>query len=121
MYQFSDIGDPRFDYAEILEILSSSSALVYSVQKGTFPVSARDLVTVTENDFEGPNIMYVTITSVSDGLAPPEGGSGRVRAEILLAGWRIEKNAGKIKATYIVHVDPKGTVPTCICYLFSID
>jgi hypothetical protein len=32
----------------------------------------------------------------------------------MLAGWQLRKSENGILASYIVHVDPKGTIPNCI-------
>jgi hypothetical protein len=102
--------DPRFDQAQVLEFLSPNSILVFSVQKGTFPVAARDLVTVTSVNFDEEEMVYVA-TSCKDDKAPSPGTGGRVRADLMLAGWRLVKKDGGVEASYIVHVDPKGSIP----------
>jgi hypothetical protein len=105
------VWDPRFDQAQVLEFLSSHDVLVYSVQKGTFPVAARDLVTVTTVQMKDDQLDYI-VTSCKDSLAPSPGTGGRVRADLLLAGWRLVKTQNGIHVSYIVHVDPKGSIPS---------
>jgi hypothetical protein len=110
--------DPRFDQAQVLEFLSPNSILVFSIQKGTFPVAARDLVTVTSVNFDEKEMLYVA-TSCKDDKAPSPGTGGRVRADLMLAGWRLLKSDKGIETTYIVHVDPKGSIPNGTYHLRS--
>lgn len=106
--------DARFESAAVLECLSASDNLIHSVQKGKYPiVSARDLITVSSVIAKQQALDYV-VTSVDEPTGPPAGSDGRVRAEIILAGWRLTQQAENILATYIVHVDPKGSIPSCI-------
>jgi hypothetical protein len=111
------VGDPRYDYGESLEFFNIDEALSYSVQKGTFPVAARDLVclisvrrTILETGLR--KSAYIA-TSVNDPTAPSEG-RGRVRAHLAVAGWVLKqrKEGGGVDASYIVQVDPKGTIPS---------
>lgn len=106
------LGDARFDSSQVLEFLDQTDLVVYNVQKGTFPVSARELVTAITVVDDGDSLTYVAM-SVEDekNQAPPA--NGKVRAEILLAGWKLTKSSNGIFATYIVHVDPKGSIPNC--------
>ncbi|KAJ3271619.1 hypothetical protein HDV01_006489 [Terramyces sp. JEL0728] len=105
--------DARFDSSQVLEFLGQTDLVVYNVQKGTFPVSARELVTAITVVEDSDSLTYVAM-SVPDekDQAPPA--NGKVRAEILLAGWKLTKSSNGIFATYIVHVDPKGSIPNSI-------
>ncbi|KAJ3320802.1 hypothetical protein HDV06_004813 [Boothiomyces sp. JEL0866] len=107
------LRDARFDSSQVLEFLDQTDLVVYNVQKGTFPVAARELVTALTIVDEGDSLTYVAM-SVSDekNQAPPP--NGKVRAEILLAGWKLTKSSNGVFATYIVHVDPKGSIPNSI-------
>ncbi|KAJ3358825.1 hypothetical protein HDU91_005102 [Kappamyces sp. JEL0680] len=106
--------DHRFDSSEVLEFLSPTDFLIHSVQKGTFPVAARDFVSCSTFYYDSPSVLDYVVTSVEDPLGPPPGTGGRVRAEILLASWRLEQTAEGVAATYLVHVDVKGSIPSAI-------
>ncbi|KAI8850706.1 hypothetical protein BC829DRAFT_388686 [Chytridium lagenaria] len=107
--------DPRYDMGETIEHFNFDEALSYSVQKGTFPVAARDLVTALfskRETVEKGGRMFYYVTSVLDPTAPSEG-RGRVRAEVAVAGWILRPVPGKgLEASYIVQVDPKGSIPS---------
>ncbi len=106
------IGDARFDAAHVLEHLSCSDTLVYSVQKGSFPVAARDFVIATHVNASISNrLEYITV-SVVDSKGPAEGTNGRVRAELQIGSWILERIDQFVHVTYIVAVDIKGTVPS---------
>lgn len=78
-------------------------------------MAPRDFLTSTSFYFQEDgyfkSIDYVA-TSVKDAAGPAPDSLGRVRAEILLAGWRLLVEDGGVKASYIVHVDVKGSVPS---------
>ena len=98
----------------VVEYLSPTTILVHNVQKATFPVSARDFVLVNDKFYIEKDELYLVIASVKDISAPADGSNGCVRAHILLAGWRLKRlPSGEIQATYLLHVDPKGYIPSC--------
>ncbi|KAJ3104729.1 hypothetical protein HDU97_008908 [Phlyctochytrium planicorne] len=115
--------DPRYDTGESIEHFNVDEALSYSVQKGTFPVAPRDLVTALfckREPVDQGGRLYYYVTSVTDPTAPSEG-RGRVRAEVALAGWVLRPVPGKgLEASYIVQVDPKGSVPTALVKLVQV-
>ncbi|KAJ3199193.1 hypothetical protein HDU67_003050, partial [Dinochytrium kinnereticum] len=115
--------DPRYDTGESIEHFNVDEALSYSVQKGTFPVAARDLVTAwfckREPVERGGRLIYY-LTSVVDPTAPSEG-RGRVRADVAVAGWVLRPIPGKgLETSYIVQVDPKGTIPSALVKLVQV-
>ncbi|KAJ3333809.1 hypothetical protein HDU76_003286 [Blyttiomyces sp. JEL0837] len=110
--------DPRYDHGESLEHFNIDEALGYSVQKGTFPVAPRDLVTILFNR-RVPGKLYYVAASVADPTAPTEG-RGRVRGDLAVAGWILSERPGGqpgLDATYIVQIDPKGTIPSSLVKL----
>ncbi|KAI9349850.1 hypothetical protein DFJ73DRAFT_932611 [Zopfochytrium polystomum] len=111
-------GDTRYDHGESIEHFNIDEALAYSVQKGTFPVAPRDLVTAVFNRRGDGTLRYV-VTSVVDPTAPSEG-RGRVRGNLAIAAWILRERAGAgggIDATYIVDIDPRGNIPTSLVKL----
>ncbi|KAI8898420.1 hypothetical protein BC833DRAFT_589855 [Globomyces pollinis-pini] len=106
--------DARFDGADTIEFLSFADVLVHSVQKGTFPVSARDIVSFNSLTELSDSSLTFVISSVTDPKAPEEGANGRVRADIMIAGWKLEQKENGVYTTYLVHVDPKGYIPTSL-------
>ena len=114
MFKLLIVGDQRFDYLNVVEHLDATTILVHNVQKATFPVSARDFVLVNHK-YYAENELNLVICSVKDIAAPADGANGCVRAHIMLAGWRLRKlKDGDVEATYLLHVDPKGYIPSCI-------
>jgi len=78
-------------------------------------VSPRDMTLVfgTCLPVKGGNIIISAGTSVVVDACPPK--PGRVRAEINYGGWVFEvKSPGTTLATYLVHIDPKGSIPSWI-------
>ncbi|KAI8924030.1 hypothetical protein BC831DRAFT_513675 [Entophlyctis helioformis] len=106
--------DPRFDSSQVIDTLSPNDLLLHTVQKGTFPVSARDFVTLSSVFWMSPTKVIYNSSSVHDSKGPPDGLNGRVRGELLVAGWILARVQYGIKASYIVHVDPKGSVPSTL-------
>jgi hypothetical protein len=103
--------DERTDSIEQLEFLDSKSQLLYTVQKGQFPVSPRDvglLISVVERDGK----VDIVGSSVEDKVIPGTPW-GRVRAETH-ASWRLEMKEGGVQVSYICYVDPKGSVPSAL-------
>ncbi|KAJ3112390.1 hypothetical protein HDU96_004602 [Phlyctochytrium bullatum] len=114
------IWDPRYDTGESIEHFNTDEALSYSIQKGTFPVAPRDLVTALfckREPVDRGGRLYYYLTSVVDPTAPSEG-KARVRAEVAVSGWILRPTEGKgLETSYIVQVDPKGTIPSALVKL----
>ncbi|KAJ3111437.1 hypothetical protein HDU96_005697 [Phlyctochytrium bullatum] len=109
--QARQVWDPRFEGGKVLETFNANESLTYTMQKGTFPVSGRDLACVTRIEIQ-EGVARMIAASVVDDAAPED--PKRVRAFLTLAGWVLKKVAGGIQATYIVQVDIKGTIPTSL-------
>jgi hypothetical protein len=92
--------------------MTSKDVLIYSVQKGTFPVAARDLVTISTFDLSVKEGMYAVCSAKDESKAPAT--NGKVRADLLIAGWNFVKTEKGVMCTYLVHVDPKGSIPAGI-------
>ncbi|KAJ3074835.1 hypothetical protein HDU98_010104 [Podochytrium sp. JEL0797] len=115
--------DPRFEFGLPLAVLNSDDIFAHSVQKGSFPVAARDfIVTLTTRRPSLRELFHVTKSvNVETGdvpgvVVPAEGAEGRVRAQLDFAGWILKASTklGGVEAVYLVQVDPKGTLPTAI-------
>ncbi|TPX59540.1 hypothetical protein PhCBS80983_g02412 [Powellomyces hirtus] len=107
------LWDGRFEDGRALVNYNLDEALMYSQQKGTFPVSGRDFVTTNLTHFDPDGTIYYTATSVVDRASPTD--SKRVRAHLTVAGWIIKPlPQGGVAVTYIVQVDIKGNVPSSI-------
>ncbi len=106
------IGDARFEYSSVIEYLTPEDALVYNVQKGTFPVAPRDFVTVgsIRLSIDSPSL-YIS-TSVMDSKAPSED-HDKVRGYLKVSAWVFDCQMSKINLSYIVGVDTKGNIPSC--------
>ncbi|KAJ3231713.1 hypothetical protein HDU81_003556 [Chytriomyces hyalinus] len=111
--------DARYDSGTVLQVLGVDDGVAHTIQKGSFPVAARDMiVAVTTRRVSRHEAVFVA-TSVTDGDAfPKAGASGRVRADLTFAGWMLRVIGGKaVEAVYMVQVDPKGTIPSSIVKL----
>lgn len=42
---------------------------------------------------------------------------GRVRADLMVGCWTLEKVGDKVRVDYIVGIDFKGTIPDCILFV----
>ncbi|KAJ3414054.1 hypothetical protein HDV05_007179 [Chytridiales sp. JEL 0842] len=107
--------DARFEGGNLLKTFSIDESLAHTFQKGTFPVAGRDLLSVSRTEFNYNDTTYHVSTSVVDPACPED--SKRVRANLTLAGWILQpqnNNPSVLKVTYIVQVDPKGTLPAAL-------
>ncbi|KAJ3193380.1 hypothetical protein HK101_004934 [Irineochytrium annulatum] len=117
--QARETWDARFEGGKILETFNFDEALTYTMQRGTFPVAGRDLVTSTLTEFDDGfhhgvdgGSVYQIATSVVDGKAPED--AKRVRAHLTVAGWIFKRVANGVHCTYIVQVDIKGSVSSSL-------
>ncbi|KAJ3249711.1 hypothetical protein HDU77_007543 [Chytriomyces hyalinus] len=112
--------DARYDSGTVLQVLGVDDGVAHTIQKGSFPVAARDMiVAVTTRRVSRREAVFVATSVTDDGDAfPKSGASGRVRAELTFAGWMLRASSGaNVEAVYMVQVDPKGTIPSSIVKL----
>ena len=90
-------------------------SLVYAVQKGVWPVSARELVIVNSPLMYDDELkcFLVVQKSVKDDRFPVNS-NGRVTAELHVNALMLSQTSAGWKATYIVHADPMGTIPAAL-------
>ncbi|KAJ3184234.1 hypothetical protein HDU87_005081 [Geranomyces variabilis] len=114
------IWDARFEDGETVEWLNPNELVFKSQQKGQFPVSGRDFAGLQVTIFDARSATtYVVATSVVDALAPVD--PKRVRAELTVAGWIVKPAPeGGVAVTYVVKVDPRGSIPGAIVKAVSI-
>ncbi|CAG8585470.1 7758_t:CDS:2 [Acaulospora morrowiae] len=115
------LWDDRFDEGKVVERLGQGDDILARVcMKGTFPISGRDLATISkiEKDPETGTIWLASI-SVSDPLVPET--KKHVRAELNVAGWRLQPvidefgKANSVEVIYIVDIDIKlESIPSSI-------
>jgi len=106
--------DARFQEAHPLRRYARRSYKFYSLQKGGFLVSPRDILGAQGASVSDDGTIEVFQTSVPNDDDAPEQ-SGRVRANLTLAGWALRPSGEEdTDATYIVKIDPKGSLPTTI-------
>lgn len=104
-----------------MEWLNPNEMVFRSLQKGQFPVSGRDLCGLQVTIFDArSSTTYIVATSVVDPLVPIN--PKRVRAELTVAGWVLQPaTSGQgTSITYIVKIDPKGSIPSAIVKAVSI-
>lgn len=94
-----------------------NTLLLHTFQKGTWPVGSRDLLTVNTLICHSSDHVECISTSVNDEHGPSIGQDGATRASTILAAWCLKKIPTGVEATYIFHVDLKGTIPTGISEL----
>ncbi|KAJ3015493.1 hypothetical protein HKX48_004569 [Thoreauomyces humboldtii] len=113
------IWDARFEDGEMMEWLNTTELVFHSVQKGQFPVSARDICGLQVTLVDARSTTYVVATSVIDPLVPVD--SKRVRADLTVAGWILKPaNNGGVAVTYVVKIDVRGSIPSAIVKAVSI-
>ncbi|KAJ3215686.1 hypothetical protein HK099_006245 [Clydaea vesicula] len=113
------IWDPRFDSTKLVQWINPNEAVYHSYQKGQFPVSGRDLFIHQRIFYEDDDTTFLIQTSVPHTVdhAPT---TSHVRAHLYLAGWKIKKiSSNKLDIKYVVHIDPKGTIPSRLMKMVS--
>ncbi|KAJ3111206.1 hypothetical protein HDU96_005906 [Phlyctochytrium bullatum] len=118
------VWDARFEDMDVLEDYGPNkrdSGLVYSKQKGQWPViSGRDFVVVYRIYRQPDGSVWFVQTSVDDDRHPEV--KGRVRGKLFVAVWVLKPaEAGGWDVTYITHVDPAGTLPAALVRLVSAE
>jgi len=104
------IWDPRTQEAKLLERYSQYEVGFYSVQRGFGWIgSPRDIVGVQDTVFHDNGKIERIQTSVPDNVLPPV--SGRVRATLTLAGWVLKPHSDGTEVTYVVKINPNGSLP----------
>jgi hypothetical protein len=112
------LGDQRFEGGHTLEWYNPNEQLSHTFQKGQFPVSGRDFVILKSTIRESSHRMIFLSTSVDE--AHFKADNKRVRADLSLAAFVIEKVEGGAMLTYIVDVDPKGSIPSALIKLVAV-
>ncbi|KAI9334651.1 hypothetical protein DFJ73DRAFT_35896 [Zopfochytrium polystomum] len=111
------VWDARYDGGKILDTLNLDENVVYTLQKGTFPVAGRELVVLLkvhfENGLNGP--LYAVASSIPDHSHPSD--PKRVRAHLETGTWVLEPKDGGIAVSYFVLIDVKGSVPASVLKL----
>ncbi|KAI7848277.1 hypothetical protein BDC45DRAFT_523922 [Circinella umbellata] len=103
------IWDEQFDSSDVKELYTRYESLFWCKLSAPWPVSPRDISGTSIRD-PNDNVTYVTMTSVEDGLNPPD--PDCVRADLIVSGWKFYKtNDNKIGITYITQIDLAGYIP----------
>jgi hypothetical protein len=73
------------------------------------------MVSVNTLSMSASGVWQYVSKSVEDKHGPPLNNDGKTRAHLLIAAWRLEiiPKGGGVSVSYIVHVDPKGNIPSC--------
>eukprot|EP01121_Diplochlamys_sp_Union-15-3_P009955 TRINITY_DN273_c0_g1_i1.p1 TRINITY_DN273_c0_g1~~TRINITY_DN273_c0_g1_i1.p1 ORF type:complete len:205 (+),score=43.29 TRINITY_DN273_c0_g1_i1:70-684(+) len=97
---------------EIKEQIDANTRIVYQDNKLGFPLSNRDMVMIQGRFHEG-DTYYLVFKSIDYSGAPAT--SDKVRATVTISAWIFAPaEAGKTKATRILHVDPAGNIPSMV-------
>lgn len=105
--------DARYLDGHALEKYSRRSYKFYSLQKGGFMVQPRDFVGAQDIFFEEDGTIYLTQCSVPNDEKTPDV-SGKTRGTLTAAGWRLRPNGDDTDLSYIVKVNPNGSLPSAI-------
>mmetsp|Transcript_2588 Transcript_2588/g.5868 ORF Transcript_2588/g.5868 Transcript_2588/m.5868 type:complete len:202 (-) Transcript_2588:21-626(-) len=103
---------PNYDKMTLHEF-SESLKINHHQYKAPWPVSNRDFVFAVDERRLDDGGFVIVGKSVELPTFPPQ--SGVVRGEMDFGGFILRPiEGGKTRVTYIVHVDPKGSVPTMV-------
>ena len=107
--------DRLFATGKAVRNLGPNLELVYSSLKPVWPTSARDFCAVSRARLKKDGSIWLGIVSASPQLEVPHV-AGRTRGNLIFGGWILEPgdDDGTCKATYIVLVDPNGSIPKAI-------
>ncbi|KAI8141051.1 hypothetical protein BJV82DRAFT_620648 [Fennellomyces sp. T-0311] len=100
--------DEPFDASDIRELYTRYETLFWCKLKAPWPVSPRDISGTSIRDFSD-DVVYLSMTSVEDGLNPPD--PTCVRANLIVSGWKFYKTEGGIGITYVTQIDLAGYIP----------
>jgi len=108
------LWDPRFLEGHPLRRYARRSYKFYSIQKGAFLISQRDILGAQDAVYADDGTILLYQCSVpTDDDAPEQ--SGKVRATLTVGGWALRPSGeNDTDATYIVKVNPAGSLPTSI-------
>lgn len=117
---FSVVGvrklwDDWYDEVSCVEAYDDSTSLMYLVMKGTMSSKTRDVAVVERIQTEQDGSIYFATCSVESDKIPPV--SGKVRADIFIAGWVIQplpSNPPITKITYVIQTDLLSRLPKFI-------
>ncbi|KAJ3021516.1 UNVERIFIED_CONTAM: hypothetical protein HDU68_009600 [Siphonaria sp. JEL0065] len=118
------LWDARFDSGTPLAVLGPDDFFSHTIQKGSFPVAARDfVVALTVRRPSRRELIYVSTSVKADTgdlpgvVVPSDGESGRVRGQLDFAGWLLKETKVGVEAVYMVQADPKGSIPSSVVKL----
>ncbi|KAG0233079.1 hypothetical protein BGW41_001647 [Actinomortierella wolfii] len=117
---FSVVGvrklwDDWYDELNCVESYDESTSLMYMVMKGTMSSKTRDVSMVERIDVERDGTIIFASCSVESNKIPKV--SGKVRADIFVAGWIIQplpSNPPITKVTYVIQTDLLSRLPKFI-------
>lgn len=114
---FSVVGvrklwDDWYDELRLVESYDDATNLMYMVMKGTLSSKTRDISMVERIEVERDGTIYFASCSVESSKLPRI--SGKVRADIFVAGWIIQplpSNPPITKITYVIQTDLLNRLP----------
>ncbi|KAG0249967.1 hypothetical protein BG011_008776 [Mortierella polycephala] len=117
---FSVVGvrklwDDWYDELSLVESYDNATNLMYMVMKGTLSSKTRDISMVERIEVERDGTIYFASCSVESNKIPRI--SGKVRADIFVAGWIIQplpSNPPITKITYVIQTDLLSRLPKFI-------
>ncbi|KAF9429946.1 hypothetical protein BGZ76_001048 [Entomortierella beljakovae] len=109
------LWDDWYDEVSCVEAYDESTSLVYIVMKGTLSSKTRDVALVERIEHDRDGTIYYAACSIESSKIPRV--SGKVRAEISIAGWVIQplpSNPPITKMTYVIQTDLLSRLPRFI-------
>jgi len=103
--------DARLEEGHVLEKYARRKQEFYSIQRGAFMVQQRDFVGVQETLLADDGTIEMYQTSIIDDQKAPAS-SGKTRGHLSVAGWLIKPVGADTEVTYVIKVDPKGSLPS---------
>ncbi|KAG8902369.1 START domain-containing protein 10 [Tulasnella sp. 408] len=105
--------DVRIEKTEVLKRFGRFLSEFYAIKRGIgWVVSPRDIVGCQDTIINEDGSIERVLTSVEDSDRPPV--SGRVRATVTITGWVLSPVEQGTNVTYVVKVNPNGSIPTAI-------
>eukprot|EP00002_Diphylleia_rotans_P012811 TRINITY_DN2500_c0_g1_i2.p1 TRINITY_DN2500_c0_g1~~TRINITY_DN2500_c0_g1_i2.p1 ORF type:complete len:963 (+),score=192.46 TRINITY_DN2500_c0_g1_i2:52-2940(+) len=102
--------DSMFLSATTVELIIPTASVSHYKFKAIFPTSPRDFCSIACRLIEPDGTHILASTAVEHPAVPPD--PGFIRGELVTSGFLLRAiSSSQTQVTYIVHVDPKGSIP----------
>jgi hypothetical protein len=101
---------------KVLQQVSDNEVIYYAEVSAPWPAKNRDLIARTKATQTAPNTVTI-VMSPENGYLPEK--EGIVRAKNFSSTWTLTAlGDGRVKAEYILHMDPGGAAPAGLVNMF---